>query len=81
METVAVRPRFEPDDILDDVDLGRYLAVTPQHIRCSRMKEPTWDGPPWLEISPKVKRYLFADVLRWAKERRKTPPDREVEAA
>ena len=81
MKTNNARPRFEPDDLLDDEDLGLYLGVTPQHIRCSRMKNPTWDGPPWIEISPKVKRHLFSDVLKWAKERRKTPAGREAEAA
>ena len=81
MNKINARPRFEPDDLLDDEDLGLYLGVTPQHIRCARMKKPTWDGPPWIEISPKVKRHLFSDVLKWAKERRKTPAGREAEAA
>ena len=80
-EAAPPRPRFEPDDLLDDEDLARYLGVTPQHVRCGRMKNPTWDAPPYIEISPKVKRHLFSDVLEWAKERRKTPPARRGEAA
>ncbi|TDJ29714.1 MAG: helix-turn-helix domain-containing protein [Gammaproteobacteria bacterium] len=80
MNKTNARPRFEPDDMLDDEALGLYLDVTPQHIRCSRMKKATWEGPPYIEISPKVKRYLFSDVLSWAKERRKNPADRFVAA-
>ena len=78
MKKAAVGPKFEPDDLLTDGELARYLGVTRQHIRCGRMKEPTWDAPPWIEISPKVKRHLFKDVLAWVEARRKTSPDREA---
>ena len=81
MKTKAARPRFEPDDLLDDEDLGRYLGVTAQHVRCNRMKNRTWDGPPYIEISPKVKRHLFSDVLLWVKERRKNPAEQIAEVS
>jgi hypothetical protein len=74
--TSPERQAFVPTDLLDDEDLGRVLDVTPQYIRCARMEKPTWDGPPWIEISPRVKRYLWADVLKWLEERRKHPSKR-----
>lgn len=80
MKTVDARRSFQPEDMLDDEALGLYLGVTPQHIRCSRMQRPTWDGPTFIEISPKVKRYLFADVLEWAKARRVNPAHRVAKA-
>ena len=76
MKKIAARPKFEPDDLLDDSELARYLGVTRQHVRCGRMKNPTWDAPPWIEISPKVKRHLFKDVLEWVEDRRKHAADR-----
>jgi hypothetical protein len=62
--------------LLDEKEAAAYLGISPQWLRCSRMKNPSWAGPRFIKISPHVVRYRVRHLDEFLAARVVDPADR-----
>jgi len=64
------------DHLITEVATAEILGITPQHLRCSRMKKPSWDGPPFVVVGKAAIRYRVGALFDWIDSRTVNPADR-----
>jgi len=51
------------DHLINEQAAAELLGITPQHLRCSRMRKPSWDGPPFVVVGKSAIRYRVGALL------------------